>query len=112
MRSISCALNVDIFLSNSSGGIDPVRPHDGDDVVVHMLEIAELLVEMARQQQRAVVEFALGDLERPLAELQGEVAGAERDRDHEPAAHRISHWIAPNFIRDSAPAIERRRSSP
>jgi len=48
-----------------------------------MLEIAELLVEMARQQQRRVVEFALGDLERPLAELQGEVAGSEHDRDHE-----------------------------
>ena len=57
------------------GGIDPVGPHIGDDVVVNMLEIAQLLVEMPRQQQRAVVEFALGDLERALAELQGEIAG-------------------------------------
>ena len=63
-----------------------VGAHVGDDVVVHMLEIAELLVEMARQQQRGVVELALGDLERPFAELQGEVAGAEHDRDHEPGA--------------------------
>jgi hypothetical protein len=33
-----------------------------------MLQIAELLVEMARQQERRVVEFALGNLERPFAE--------------------------------------------
>jgi hypothetical protein len=26
-----------------------------------------------------------------------------------PAAHRISHWIAPNFSQDGAPAIDRRR---
>ena len=43
-------------------GIDTVRPQISDDVVVNVLEIAELLVEMARQQERAVVELALGDL--------------------------------------------------
>ena len=48
-----------------------------------MLEIAELLVEMSRQQQRTVVQLALGDLEGALAELKHEVAGAERDRHHE-----------------------------
>jgi hypothetical protein len=63
--------------------LDPVCPHIGDDVIVHMLEIAELLVEMARQQQRRVVEFALGNLECPLAKLQREIAGAEHDRDYE-----------------------------
>ena len=63
-------------------GMDPVGPHAGDDVVVDMLEIAQLLVEMTGQQQRAVVELALGDLERPLAILQGEIAGPEHDRDH------------------------------
>ena len=77
------------------GGIDAVGPHAGHDVLVHVLEVEQLLVEMPRQQQRAVVEFALGDFQRPLAVLQGEIAGAERDRDHEPAALRISHWIAP-----------------
>ena len=65
------------------GAFDHVRPHIADDVVVNMLEIAQLLVEMPRQQQRAVVEFALGDLKRALAELQGEITGAEHDRDHE-----------------------------
>jgi hypothetical protein len=32
-----------------------------------MLEIAKLLVEMSRQQQRAVVQLALGDLKGALA---------------------------------------------
>jgi hypothetical protein len=48
-----------------------------------MLQVAQLLVEMPRQQQRAVVEFALGDLQRALAELQGEIAGTQHDRHHE-----------------------------
>ena len=80
------------------GGVDPARLHMGDDVVVDMLEIAELLVEMTRQQQRGVVQFALGDLERALAELQREIAGAEHDRDHdrraaqdEPLDHAQTH---------------------
>src|SRR5437879_3065626 len=29
-----------------------------------------------------------------------------------PAPHRISHWIAPSRVRDSAPAIDRRRLPP
>src|ERR1043166_5956636 len=64
------------------GGVDAVRPHAGDDVFLDMLEVQQLLVEMPRQQQRAVVEFALGDFQRPLAVLHGEIAGAEHDRDH------------------------------
>jgi len=48
-----------------------------------VLEIEQLLVEMPRQQERAVVEFAFGDHQRPLAVLHGEIAGAEHDRDHE-----------------------------
>ena len=65
---------------------------------MHVLEIAELLVEMARQQQRGVVEFALGNVQRTLAELQREIAGAEHDRDHhrrgaqnEPLHHAQAH---------------------
>jgi hypothetical protein len=65
------------------GGIDFAGLHIADDVVVDTLELAELLVEMSRQQQRAVVQLALGDLEGALAELKHEVAGAERDRHDE-----------------------------
>ena len=57
-----------------------------DDVVVNMLEIGELLVEMTGQQQRAVGQLPLADLKRALAELQGEIAGAQRDRDDERGA--------------------------
>lgn len=72
------------FLFEFVCAINPARLHIADGVVVNMLEIAELLVEMTRQQQRRVVEFALGDLERAGAELLGEVGGAERDREDEP----------------------------
>ena len=65
------------------GGVDPVRAQAGHDVFLDVLEVQQLLVEMPRQQQRAVVEFALGDFQRPLAILHGEIAGAEHDRDHE-----------------------------
>ncbi len=65
------------------GGVDPVRPQAGHDVLLDMLEVEQLLVEMPRQQQRAVVEFAFGDFQRPLAVLHGKIAGTERDRDHE-----------------------------
>jgi len=40
---------------------------------VDVLKIAELLVEMARQQQRRVVLFALGDFEGALTEFHREV---------------------------------------
>ena len=65
------------------GGVDPVRPQAGHDVFLDMLEVQQLLVEMPRQQQRAVVQFAFGDFQRPLAVLHGEIAGAQHDRDHE-----------------------------
>src|ERR1700704_4660647 len=65
------------------GGIDPARLHMGDDIVVDMLEIAELLVKMTGQKQRAVRQFPLADLERALAKLQSEVSRAQRNRDHE-----------------------------
>ncbi len=65
------------------GGVDPVRPHTGHDVFLDVLEVQQLLVEMPRQQQRVVDEFAFGDFQRPLAVLHGEIAGAEHDRDHE-----------------------------
>ena len=65
------------------GGVDPVRPQAVHDVFLDVLKVEQLLVEMPRQQKRAVVEFALGDFQRALAVLHREIAGAERDRDHE-----------------------------
>ena len=69
----------------------------------------ELLVEMARQQQRRVVLFALGDLERALAELHGEVGGAERNRDHEGDAAQDQPLNRAELNRDSTPAIDPRK---
>ena len=51
-----------------------------------VLEIGELLVEMTRQQQRRVGEVAIGDLDGAFAVLQGEIGGAERDRQHQRGA--------------------------
>ncbi len=65
------------------GGVDPAVLHIGDDIVVNVLEVAELLVEMPGQEQRAVGQFALADLDCTLAKSQGEVSGAERDRHHQ-----------------------------
>ncbi|MHC2438587.1 hypothetical protein ACVMB0_005962 [Bradyrhizobium sp. USDA 4451] len=64
-------------------GLDLLRSQIIQDVVVDMLEVAELLVEMPRQQQRGVVELAFRYLQRAFAELQREVAGAKRDREHQ-----------------------------
>ena len=58
----------------------------GHDVIVNMLEIAELLVEMTGQQQRAVGQLTLADLERAFAELQGQIEGAQRDGDNKRSA--------------------------
>jgi hypothetical protein len=52
------------------------------DIVVDVLEIAELLVKMPGQKQRTVCQFPLADLERTLTKLQSEVSGAQRDRNH------------------------------
>ena len=69
-----------------------------DNLAVDVLEIDQLLVEMARQQQRRIVLFALGDLKGPLAELYGQVAGTECDRNDkgcpaqdQPLDHARSH---------------------
>ena len=82
-RSISCALKVDILLSNSSAVSTPSARMPVTTSSCTCWRSLQLLVEMPRQQQRAVVEFAFGDFQRPLAVLHGEIAGAEHDRDHE-----------------------------
>ena len=51
-----------------------------------VLEIGELLVEVARQQQRGIGEVAFGNVDGAFAVLQGEIGGAERDRQHERGA--------------------------
>ena len=83
VRSISCALNVDILLSKSSAVWTPSARMPVTTSSWTCWRSQQLLVEMPRQQQRAVVEFAFGDFQRPLAVLHGEIAGAEHDRDHE-----------------------------
>jgi hypothetical protein len=64
-------------------GIELPRVHVGDDVVVDVLEITELLVEMTGQQQRGVVQIAFGDLKRAFAVLQRQIGRAKRDRHHQ-----------------------------
>jgi hypothetical protein len=49
--------------------VEPARAHVTHDIVVDVLEIAEVLVEMPGQQQRGVAEVALGHFERALAEF-------------------------------------------
>jgi hypothetical protein len=69
--------------SESLLGVHAFRPHIIEDVILDALKVSHLLVEMARQQQRAVVELAFGGLQRAITVLQDDTGGAERDRDHE-----------------------------
>ena len=71
------------LLLEGIGVVEPPGLHVADDVVVDVLEIAELLVEMTRQQQRRVVQVAFRDLKRTFAELLGEIGGAKRNRHHQ-----------------------------
>ena len=58
----------------------------GNDVVVDMLQIGKLLVEMTGQQQRTVGQLPLADVERALAEFEGQIEGAQRDGDNKRSA--------------------------
>ena len=51
-----------------------------DQVFLDDREILELLVEMARQQQHGVFQFALAVVQRAFAEIAGHDGGADRDR--------------------------------
>ena len=68
------------------GAVEPPCLHMADDIVMDVLEVAELLVEMARQQKRGIAQFALGNLERAFAELQRQIGRAKRDRHHQRGA--------------------------
>jgi hypothetical protein len=86
-----CKLRLQHFMDGGRGhpapesllAVHAFRLHIIEDVILDALKVGHLLVEMARQQQRAVVELAFGDLQRAIAELQDETGGAERDRDHQ-----------------------------
>ena len=68
------------------GRIHPAGANVADDVFVDVLQIGQLLVEVPRQQQRGVGQFAFGDLDGAFAKLHGEIGGAERDRQHQRGA--------------------------
>ncbi len=70
-----------------------------------VLEIGELLVEMARQQQRGIGEVAFGNLDGAFAVLQGEIDVPSAIASTSAAPHSTSHWIAPMRARISPPAF-------
>ena len=66
---------------------DAVGSHERDQVLLNDLEVGELLVEMAGQQQHGVFQFALAVAQRALAEIAGHHGRADRDGgDQEDAA--------------------------
>jgi len=67
-------------------GGDPAGSHEADQVLLDHLEILELLVEMAGQQQHGVFQFALAVAQCALAEIAGHDGGADRDRDDQQRA--------------------------
>src|SRR5579872_6392373 len=64
-----------------SGGSDEVR-----NVVLDRAEILELLIEMARQQQHRVFEFALAAAQRALERVSGHDPGANGNRSDQQQA--------------------------
>ena len=67
--------------------VDPARAHVGDQVVLNRTEVLELLIEVARQQQHGVLEFAFAVIQRAFPEVVGHDGGADRDcGDQERAA--------------------------
>jgi hypothetical protein len=70
-------------------GRDSARSHERDQVVLNDLEVRELLVKMASQQQHGVFQFAFAVAQRALAEIAGHQGCADRDRgDQQHAAKR------------------------
>ena len=69
------------------GRRDPAGTHERDQVLLHDLEVFELLVEMARQQQHGVFQLAFAAAQRALAGIAGHDGRANGDRgDQERAA--------------------------
>jgi len=59
---------------------DAGRLHVLDEIVHGNLEVGELLIEMARQQQHGVLQLAFAALQRAIAEIADRHRGADRDR--------------------------------
>ena len=74
MRSISCALNVDILLSKSSAVWNPVRPQAGHDVLAGHAGGRAVAGRKCRDSSARFVEFAFGDFQRPLAVFAWKIA--------------------------------------
>ena len=74
------------MLLEGLGVIQTAGPHIGDDIFVDVLQIGQLLIEMARQQERGVGQVAFGNLDGALAVLQRKVGGTERNRQHQRGA--------------------------
>ena len=69
------------------GGRDPAGTHERDQVLLHDLEVFELLVEMAGEQQHGVFQLAFAAAQRALAEIAGHDGRADGDGgDQERAA--------------------------
>ena len=68
-------------------GRDPAGTHERDQVLLHDLEVFELLVEMTGEQQHGVFQLAFAVAQRALAEIAGHDGRADGDgRDQERAA--------------------------
>ena len=68
-------------------GRDPIGTHERDQVLLHDLEVFELLVEMAGEQQHGVFQLAFAAAQRALAEIAGHDGRADGDGgDQERAA--------------------------
>ncbi len=61
-------------------GGDPAGSHERDQVLLDDLEILELLIEMAGQQQHGIFQLALAVMQRALAEIAGHHGRADRNR--------------------------------
>ncbi|MBA7635779.1 hypothetical protein ES703_43383 [subsurface metagenome] len=91
------------LLLESIGGEDAVDVDVVDQVLLHDLEIGELLVEMPHQQLHGVVQLALGISQGALAEVFRHQRGADGDRrDQEDAAeHQPTDRAAAKDDRDA-----------
>src|SRR5207248_3710259 len=67
-------------LPEALGRRDPTRAHVVDEILLDHLEIPELLIEVAGEQQHGIFQFALAVAQRPFAEISRHQRRADRDR--------------------------------
>ena len=69
-------------------GRDPAGAYERDQVLLYDLEVFELLVEMAGEQQHGIFQLAFAVAQRALAEIAGHDGRADGDGgDQQRAAH-------------------------